>query len=146
MPKHAKQTKVTRDEAMIEALPGLEPNQRRQFPPALGSVEAVVARYQEHLDAVADVRAKEIAWRVAVERERQLEAELQPLHARVTLVLRGFFGSSSTKLQDFGVRPQKTPHTPIEVKARAVERRLETRRLRGTIGKKQRKRIKAKGG
>jgi hypothetical protein len=146
MPKHAKQTKRSRDEAMVEGLPGLDSVARGLFPRNLGSVEAVVARYEEHLAAMADVRAKEIEWRLAVERERALEAELQELHGRMTLFLRALFGSRSTKLQHFGVVPMKTPHTPTEVKARAVERRLETRRLRGTMGKKQRKRIKAKRG
>jgi hypothetical protein len=146
MKKHAKQTKLSRDEAMIEGLPELDAAVGKRFPPDLGSVEAVVARYREHLDAMKDVRAKEIAWRLAVERERALESELQPLHARMTLLLRSAYGKHSTQLQYFGVLPAKRPHTPIEVKARAVERRLETRRLRGTLGKKQRKRIKAKGG
>ncbi len=60
----------------------------------------------------------------------------------MTLYLRSHYGKKSARLRLFGLMPSTGPEIPVEVKARAVERRLETRRLRGTLGKKQRSRIK----
>jgi hypothetical protein len=147
MPKHAKHTKASRDEGMLRGLHELGPKLLYiRGGPGLDTVDAIVARYRAHLAAMAEVAEKEIAWRLAVERERALEVEILAIHARVVLGLRAQFGSRSAQLRRFGLRPARVPKISAETKRRAVERRLETRRLRGTLGKKQRKRIKAKGG
>ena len=41
--------------------------------------------------------------------------------------------------------PEKKPHVPVASKAQAVAKRLETRKRRGTMGRKQRARLKGGG-
>ena len=145
MPEHAKHTKYDRDTGMIsgmrkQASKLSELNVGR----GLTTVDAVIARYQAHLDAMADVSQKEIAWRLAVERERGLEAEIKALHPRVQSLLRSTYGDRSGELRQFGLKPGKKAQVAVAVKASAVEKRRETRKARRTMGKKQRKQIKGK--
>ena len=142
MPKHAKHTKSDRDRGMITGL--------RMFKSKLSdlniddrftSPEAVIAKYQEHLDAMRDATEKEIAWRTALERERTLEREIQTLNPRVQSFLRAVFGERNRgALARFGMRAFKVPTITAETKAAAAAKRLETRRLRRTMGRRQRKR------
>ena len=145
MPRHAKHTKYERDENMIR---GLRSHAAKLIAFDLGtgfkSPDAVAAKYQAHLDAMSDVTEKEIAWKLAVERERVLEAEIKNLHPRVQDYLRSHFGAGASALRRFGLKPAKEPTVPVKTKLRAIEKRRETRRLRGTMGKKQRRRIKGK--
>jgi hypothetical protein len=145
VPSHAKHTKVDRDTKMIAGLREHAATLKSMnVGPGMTSPEAVASKYEQHLLSMSDARKKEIAWRIAVDRERALEAEIKALHPRVQDYLRGTFGSKSANLRRFGVQPGKAPEIPVSVKLQAIERRLETRKLRRTMGKKQRLRIKGK--
>jgi len=104
--------------------------------------QTLAAEYSRHLEQMHEVARREIAWRTAVERERELETKLKKLHFSVKSYLEGAFGPSSAALRAFGLKPQKKAVTPVETKKLAVEKRLETRKLRKTMGKKQKKQIK----
>jgi hypothetical protein len=143
VPRHAKSTKIRRDSSMIAGL------QRRSADlptiatvPVLVSVDAVVARLQAHLDALASVKARWIAWRLAVVAERRLEAETREIFGRLKPFLVAVYGADSAKLREFGLEPIKEPKISVETKRAAVEKRNATRKLRGTMGKKQKRAIK----
>ncbi len=106
--------------------------------------DEVARRVREHLDAMDAVRATEIAAKVAVQRERKLETALKLLLPNVRLYLDSRFGRSAPVLEEFGLKPFRPGKPSMKTLARAVEKRRETRKLRGTMGKKQRRAIKAK--
>jgi hypothetical protein len=106
------------------------------------SIESVTTRIQQHLDAMSAVKENEIRWRVALDAEAKLEKETAALVRRVASLLMSVYGDRSPKLRDFGIEPRKKPKIGVETMRLAVEKRRETRRLRGTMGKKQRKKIK----
>ncbi len=145
VPRHAKSTKIQRDRGMIK---GLRAHTETLRFVSLGKgpnveAETVVAMYQKHLDALLDATEKEMAWKTALLVERRLEAALKKTHLQVQRYVEGVFGEDAIELRRFGLKPRKKAVTSIDTKLRAVEKRRETRRLRGTMGKRQRKKIKA---
>ncbi len=81
---------------------------------------------------------------MAVAKEGALARELvlftQSLKARV----RAYYGSAPTVLADFGWKaPKKPGPKSAAVKAKSAEKARATRKARGTMGKRQRQKIKA---
>jgi hypothetical protein len=144
MPRHAKATKRARDTGMIRGLRKYGSNLvNLDLGAGLDSANAVAARFQAHLDAMTAVAAAEIAWRIALEQEAALEAEMKALVERARLALSAHFGPRSARLAEFGLRPGAPAKVSAAVKAAAVEKRRATRKARRTLGPKQRKAIKA---
>jgi lipase chaperone LimK len=140
MPRHAKATKRARDAGMIAGfrkygakLVGFN------LGPGFESVASVVARFQAHLEAMEAVHAAEIAWKLAVQDEARLEAEVKELAARAASYLSGTFGPSASQLRQFGLKPRAKTRISVEAKASAVEKRRETRKARKTMGPKERR-------
>jgi hypothetical protein len=83
----------------------------------------------------------------------QEEAQLQARNAAVITALallaallryaQGIYGKTSPTLQDFGFPLSKPAVKTVKVKAQAVELSAETRKLRHTMGSKQKAEIKA---
>ena len=143
MPRHAKSTKTQRDERMVA---GLTKHRQElgiiERPAGLESVEAVVARYQAHLDALQRVDATAAVWRTAVAQEESVEAQIKKLTRRVKNLLYGTYGEQSPTLLDFGIAPRKGAKIGVEKMRLTVEKRNATRKARQTMGKKQKKAIK----
>jgi hypothetical protein len=140
MPRHAKSTKYLRDTRMIAGLDKYRAKLKNlQLGTGLDTPDSVAARFQAHLDAMQAVAANEVAWRVAIQREQQLEIEIKRLIERTKFYLRSLFGAKSATLREFGLKPQAKSKVSTETALRAVEKRRETRRLRRTMGKKQKK-------
>jgi hypothetical protein len=57
---------------MIEVLRKHRRRLRGSLPPKWLSVDYLIERFQEHLDAMAEASDKEIEWREALEREAEL--------------------------------------------------------------------------
>ena len=142
MPRHAKRTKHQRDTEMIAGLRKHRHLFRDLAAHALLSVDAVIARFQEHLDAMAEASQREIEWRTALEREARLEESIKELMARVKPMLQSAVGESNPKLREFGVKPYARRKPSMATLKLAVEKRRATRALRQTMGRRQRKRIK----
>jgi hypothetical protein len=112
------------------------------IPSELESLDKVIARFQEHLDAMDEVARREIAWRIALDREAKLETAIRKLVERVKLVIQGLFGVSSAILRDFGVKPAIRRKPSTATMKIAVEKRRATRKLLGTMGRQQKRRTK----
>jgi hypothetical protein len=103
---------------------------------------AIETLVQSRIDAANAVDVARANWLDAT-------AKYQALNTQVTPVIRGLrryvidaFGENSPVLADFGfVPPRKGALTPEENVARA-EKALATRKARGTMGKKQKLKIK----
>lgn len=142
VPRHAKSTKYERDTQVIDGLRKHRQRLARDFPPIAASIDALIARFQEHLDAMAEAGEREIAWRVALEREAKLERGIKALMVRVKLLIQAKFGPGGAQLADFGLKPHRRRKPSVETMAKAIERRNATRKLRRTMGRQQRSRIK----
>jgi hypothetical protein len=143
MPRHAKSTKTQRDERMVAGLM----KHRQELAiierhAGLESVEAVVARYQAHLDALQRVDATAAVWRTAVSQEENVEAQIKKLTRRMKNLLCGTYGEQSPTLLDFGIAPRKRAKIGVEKMRVTVEKRNATRKARHTMGKKQKKAVK----
>lgn len=150
MPKIGKKDKVLRDEGNIVAL--LE---------ELASEEIIILEeksytrdellsiFKEHLEVLAEIRRLTIARDIAIALERKLEPRVKRISFHLGEKVKSRIGRRNPLLKKYGFEPEKKPHVPVEAKARAVVRRLETRKLRGTMGRKQRalakKKLKAGG-
>lgn len=143
MPRHAKSTKTQRDERMVAGL--MKHRQELgtvERPVGLESVEAVVARYQAHLDALRRVDATAASWRTAVSQEEVVEAQIKKLTRRVKNLLCATYGEESPTLLDFGIAPRRRAKIGVEKMRLTVAKRNATRKARHTMGKKQKKAIK----
>jgi hypothetical protein len=143
MPKIGKLAKATRAQGAIRAIRQKLSDER---PLVLDGVkhdpDEAVAVLERHLAAMARVRELTIERMKAVADERKLDRVAKRIADGVARALKTRLGPRSPALVEFEVKPEKVPYVSSQVKARAVERRRETRKLRGTMGRKQRARIK----
>jgi hypothetical protein len=95
------------------------------------------------VDAIDDGMHAYAAWRAQVAKQRQLERSLRGFVQSLGAAVRLQYGSDLTVLTDFGMGAvKKTGPKTNEVKAAAAAKGKATRAERGTMGKKQRKKIK----
>jgi hypothetical protein len=107
------------------------------------TVAQLAALFRDHDDAIAAVDRARAGLAAAVERERVAALRAVHLTRALKTVVHAHFGDSPEAWADFGWEvPRKPgPRTP-EAKARGAAKGRETRRARGTMGKKQRKKIR----
>jgi hypothetical protein len=104
--------------------------------------DALVARFEAHLECIDDIARYDRMKSDAVAREAKLEKELLELWMIVGNFVRGYLGDTSLELRDFGLKERSKPVLSSATKALAVAKRKATRQVRGTMGKRQRKKIK----
>ena len=106
--------------------------------------DALVAKLQEVLKPVTDVVNAEQAAKNA-RREIQVQyASTRHFLTAFAAALRGYLGANNPKLAALGIKPVQ-PAAPLTVAAK-LQRALKakaTRKARGTLGRRQRKAIKA---
>jgi hypothetical protein len=100
------------------------------------------APLRAYLDATERTREAAVAHQACVAAERRALAQAHPLALRLRNWLRARLDPDSPDLQRYGVKPVKTGKKTVAVKVQAAEKSRETRKLRGTMGRKQRSRIK----
>jgi hypothetical protein len=146
MPHHARSTKRVRDQGILD---GLSKHSARLSSMArvmrLASPDQLGDRFRAHLAALNAVEQAEAALAEAVAVERRLEAAVKAYMPRLRSLLEGAFDGDLLTLHDFAIKPRRRTRPSAETLRGAVEKRRETRKLRGTMGKKQRRAIKAKG-
>jgi hypothetical protein len=79
----------------------------------------------------------------AVAAEQSVAAQVDPVRAGFKTYLLSRFGKNSPRLQKYGYTPVKPTQKAVSTKARATTLNEETRKLRGTTGKKAKSLIKA---
>lgn len=103
--------------------------------------DQVVSTLRRFIAAAEVTKERHKAYLAAVQSERQVLAELRPIHKSVVTIIRGEYGSTSRTLMDFGLAPEKSRRKSPGSKFVAGERLRATREARGTRGRKQRARI-----
>lgn len=102
----------------------------------------VTAIFQESLDAQAAVAQKLAAYKGALtDRDAAEKRRLAADEAMKNWVLQ-LFGDGSVEANEFGYAARKKPEISTEDLAKAVELRRATREARGTMGKKQKRKIR----
>lgn len=145
MPKHAKATKRARDEGMINGiLAHLSGENSIMFGGVKYTPDELATVYRRHLEKMDYVDKCEARWRDALQEESALETEIKRFTESLKIFVRARFGESPKELAAFRMNPRRVPAISAEKKLAAVEKRRATRKLRRTMGKKQR--LKIKGG
>jgi hypothetical protein len=102
---------------------------------------ALVAVFQSLLDAQDVTRVAKAAWSAAVAKERKVKAGVRVVRNAFRSHIEGALGKGNPSIRVIGF-VSKVPAKPtVEVRAAAAEKRQATREARGTMGKKQRKKI-----
>jgi hypothetical protein len=96
--------------------------------------------FEEHLRAMARVWELTIARRVAIQAERALEARLRPVVASLKDVARSRAGKHDARNRDYGFEPDRKPFMSATTKLLANVKRQATRKERGIVGKRRRRR------
>jgi len=102
----------------------------------------MVQTLRSYLAAVQRTRQASIAHRTRVAEERAALAAAHPIVLRIRLFLRTRVGPKSPLLRSYGVQPLREGKKTVDVKLQAIEKARETRKLRKTMGRKQRRAIK----
>jgi hypothetical protein len=141
MPRVAKVIKRARASGIIDGV-------KKRFAPGatlrLGNEvytrAQIIAMYQAHLDALRAVDEAAAAASAAVAKEHAIARDIDRFTLSFRLWVESSFGESHEVLGDFGWEQHKKPGPKTAAaKARGAERLRETRRQRGTMGKRQRK-------
>jgi hypothetical protein len=143
MPKRGKLDKRTRNRDLIAGIR----KHRKVFDQAtIGpdrlNADALIARFEAHSNLIDEIDSYESMKRDAIARERQMEPGIRDLRQLVLNGIRAFYGAEAGEVMDFGAKRKRPPRIRIATKAAAVAKRKATRKARGTMGPKQRKRIK----
>ena len=103
----------------------------------------LVAEFQSHLDAIDEVDATRAALAAAVAKERKLARQVAALARYVKMSAESRFGLTPTICADFGWEVPKPPGPKtVKAKLEGAKKARETRKARGTMGKRQRKKIR----
>jgi hypothetical protein len=143
VPKRGKLDKRSRNSAMIKGIR----KHRAIFDqvtvgPERLKADALIARFHGHTQVIDDIDDLDSRKTEAVVKERKMEPEIRELRELVLNAIRAYFGVDTLETESFDVKAKRPPRLPIATKAAAVAKRKATRKARGTMGPKQRKRIK----
>ncbi len=105
--------------------------------------DELVAELERYIAAAEETKASQAVWRNDVQAERAVELSVRPLRQGVRGILAAKFGRDGAQLLQFGFSPSKKPKKTVASKSAAVAKSGETRKLRGTKGKKAKLAIKA---
>jgi len=104
----------------------------------------ILDELQALLDASAATLQAYAVWREQVAKQRVLEAAGRSLVQGLGDAVRTEYGPSATALEDFGLEPaKKTGPKTLQAKVLSAVKGKATRVRRGTMGKRQRKKVKA---
>jgi hypothetical protein len=144
MPKISEVTKRTQARSTIQAL------SKRFSQDATVRVDGktyvirdLTAAFQGHLDVLDQLVTLRAQLAAKVAEERALAAKAQTLRARLLGFVRAEYGISPSAFADFAYpMPKKRGPKTAAAKALGAERLRATRKARGTMGKRQRSKIK----
>jgi hypothetical protein len=102
----------------------------------------IIYELQSLLDEFEATRRAHIAWRAQVALQREHERRMRPFVRAVELKVRGEHGNDAGYLADFDLEQEKKPGPKTaQVKAESAAKAQATRARRGTMGKRQRKKL-----
>ena len=142
VPRLAKDEKLKRDTGIIAGIRKHRALWSMQILRKSYTPDELIAVFEEHLRALARVSELTTQRAIAIAEEQALEARIARMARAVKSRVAAYFGADSPELEAFGLRPDKKPTMSVETKRRANEKRQATRKERGVMGRKQRKKAK----
>lgn len=103
---------------------------------------AVIQVYQDDLDAEAAVTAALASYRLAVAKAKTVRAKAASFDLMVKKFVVVSYGEPPGPADDFGIAPPVRHVPDAEAKAAAAAKRKATRAARGTLGSRQKLKIK----
>ena len=144
VPKLSKTQKVKRDEGIVAGVrKHFDRGSRVRVLEKWYTPAELAALFEEHLRALAEVSDLTLRRSIAVQKERAIEARLHPVRVALKSLVASRFDATAPELREFGFEPDKKPVMSAETKRIANEKRQATRKERGIMGRKQRKKVKA---
>jgi hypothetical protein len=136
-----RQNTLARDQAMTAGIQKRLAGQSFTVSDKSYSTQDVVAVFQGRVTTGQAVSSSRAAWIAAVQADRAERSQTAAFVGAFQGILKGMFQDPSA-LADFGLTPRKSGKKTVEVKSTAVAKNLATRQARGTMGKKQKAKIK----
>ena len=102
----------------------------------------VIGAYQACIDTRSELVTHRAAFDKALAARDTAEETRVALDKGLRAWITGTFGANSQEAQEFGFLPSKIGTKSAATKAKAVEQTLATREARGTMGKRQKEKIK----
>ena len=97
---------------------------------------------EEELDALNATQQIEAERKSIIARERAIKARNEPILVALENVVRGLYGGDVSVLSAFALSAPKKPKKTPEVKVEGAKKAKATRRVRRTMGRKQKKSVK----
>ncbi len=105
--------------------------------------DELVTLFQGALAAIEATKTAKQAWIGATQSQQATLAGARPVRSGLKLFFQMLYGKDGAQLRTYGFEPQKVGVTRVAVKAAAKVQSGETRKIRGTKGKRQRLEIVA---
>ncbi|HEY2515257.1 MAG TPA: hypothetical protein VGI39_30530 [Polyangiaceae bacterium] len=102
----------------------------------------VIATYQTALDARTTLKSKRAEVKLALQEWKDADAAQTTLDKGLKVWVEFTYGLQSQESQDIGFSPPKRTKPTVETKAQALLQSKATRKARGTMGKKEKAKIK----
>jgi hypothetical protein len=102
----------------------------------------LLAIFQASLDTQAAVSAKQAEYKGAMTDRDEAEELRQVADEAVKNWVLGLYGDGSAEANEFGYAARRKPTMSAEDRARAVEQNRATREARGTMGRRQKLKIR----
>jgi hypothetical protein len=137
-------TLVSNDMLRIAALRKYVTDPKLQIPSGDGLLtpSEILAQFQTSLDQHAAVNAARAAYKAALAARDAMAAKHRVFDEALKYWVLFSFGPESTQAREFGYALRKPPQMTAEARALAVARNKATREKRGTMGKRERLKIK----
>ena len=129
-------TKHTRLMKLLADHPGID---RLRFGAKIVRRKQMIALLQAYLDAVDRTKSARSAWLHAVRAEDRAEKDSHDLVLRLRWAAFNLLGPTSPLLHQYGIRPDVPRKKSTATLVAQVEKMRATRKARGTMGKRQRK-------
>jgi hypothetical protein len=108
------------------------------------SSDELLALFRDHLAAMKASDDAYRTWLRLVDAEKDLYKRVKAASAVLHSYAKVRFGEDSLEFINLGFRGKKRRKPSVQTRKKAVEKRAETRKARKTMGRKQRKAIRAK--
>jgi hypothetical protein len=102
----------------------------------------LIAKLQGILDVFERAAAAKAAYGIALQAQQQMVATAAPFKVACGQAVRHVLGKASPALASFGLNAQQRKVPTAETQILAQAKRLATRKARGTLGKRQKLKIK----